>query len=299
MRSLSGRLAIAMLLGCASPATAEPQAASSTAPIVVTGNMDQPVRNYVAAMVKPAASDRIARFEKAVCPAALGLPPDFNAAITRRMRAVAQAAGLPVAPAGCAPSILLFVAKDRTQLVSQLRRERSELFGRMSAEAMDRLATSSDPVIVWHLYEERGADGRSLSGGFREGQPMIQDAVTSSRLLSANRTDLAVAAIVIKGDAANGLTPTELADYALLRALVESSPAEAPNVGVPSILTIFRDKQAGTPAPLSLTEWDLAFLKALYRTSNALAAGAQRGEIEQLMQRNLPESTSAVNGLRA
>jgi hypothetical protein len=281
-----------MLLGCASHAIAEPQAASSTTPIVVTGKMDELVREYVAAVVKPATSDRIARFEKAVCPAAMGLPPDFNAALTSRMRAVAQAAGLAVAPAGCAPSILLFVSKDRTQLVSQLRRERPELFGRMSDEAMDRLATSSDPAAVWHLYEERGADGRSLAGGWREGQPTIQQAVTSSRLLSANRIDLAVAAIIIGGEAAKGLTPIELADHALLRALVESSPSNTRDLGVPSILTIFRDKQAGTPAPLSLTEWDLAFLKALYRTSNALAASAQRGEIEQLMKRSLPQSTS-------
>ena len=101
MRSSSGRLAVAMLLGCASPAIAEPQAASSTTPIVVTGKMDELVRDYVAAVVKPATSDRIARFEKAVCPAAMGRPRGAGSthavAFDRGFHGVA---GLPAAAGG-------------------------------------------------------------------------------------------------------------------------------------------------------------------------------------------------------
>ena len=52
-----------------------------------------------------------------------------------------------------------------------------------------------------------------------------------------------------------------------------------------SILGIL-DAPMGTPIPLTLTTWDLSFLKALYRSDDRQFANRQRGQIEGMVKRD-------------
>jgi hypothetical protein len=253
------------------------------------GGSDQ-VHAYVDTLAMAGPDGRIARFEKAVCPAAFGLPGKLNDEITDRMRAVAKAAGAIVQPAGCKANILVFVPKDRKQLFAQLRSKRPELFGRLTAQQIAALENEAEPVVAWHIFEQRGADGRPLSGALREGQPLVQEAVTISRVLPSARSELDIATVVLDAKATLGMTTMQLADYALMRGIAQTRGATTGGLDAPTILAILRDKQLGQPAPLSVTALDLAFLKALYGAKNGEFQGAQRADIEAEMTRALPRS---------
>ena len=62
--------------------------------------------------------------------------------------------------------------------------------------------------------------------------------------------------------------------------------ARAAGVVAPSILTIL-DKAPNQLVPVTLTSWDLAFLKSLYATSNAYYAGYQRGDMAKVVKQEL------------
>ena len=73
------------------------------------------------------------------------------------------------------------------------------------------------------------------------------------------------------------LNLTQLADYATFRALVHTLPDPAA-AGQASILSLF---DAGAERPASLTEFDLAYLDALYSGLANLPAPAKLAELEK------------------
>ena len=267
----------ACLLGAAAPAVAA-QAAG--------GSSDAQLHGYVEAIAVPAADGRMVRFETPVCPRVYGLPDALNAQITERMRRVAAAVGALVTPAGCKANLLLFVPRDRKRLFDELRGSRPEIFGRMTDFEIAALANSSDASVAWQVLKHRGADGRELPGAWREGQPLIQESVTNSRLIPLARPVLDTSVVILDARAVVGMTPIELADYAMMRGLAQTREPASADPGMATILTIFRDKQRGTPAPLSLTATDLAYLKGLYRNASTFE-NARRADLESEMKRSL------------
>jgi hypothetical protein len=267
----------ACLLGAAAPAAAVQANRASEAQL----------HGYVEAVAVSASDGRIVRFESPVCPRAYGLPEALNSQITERMRTVAAAVGAVVTPAGCTANLLLFVPKDRKQLFAEFRQSRPEIFGRMTDFEISALANSADSSVAWQILKQRGADGRELSGAWREGQPLVQESVTNSRLVPLARWVLDTSVVVLDARSVVGMTPLELADYAVMRGLAQTREPGSSNAGVATILTIFQDKQRGAAAPLSLTAMDLAYLKSLYRNASTFE-NPRRADLESEMKRSLP-----------
>jgi hypothetical protein len=270
-------------LAAATFASAVPAMAAQPA----SGRSDSRLQAYLDSVPASTPDGRMLRFETPVCPMAYGLPDKLNSEITSRMRTVAAAAGAQMLPAGCKANLLLFVPRDRKQLLAKLRQGRPEIFGRMADLEIGALASSADPAVTWQIVKQRGADGRELPGAWREGQPVVQEAVTNSRLIPTAHNVLDMSVIVIDARSAVGMTPTELADYAVMRGLAQTREPASPAPGVTTILTLFRDKERGTPAALSLTAIDLAYLKSLYRSVSATFENPRRGDLEPEMKRVL------------
>ena len=283
--SLSALSAILLVAGAQAPAPA----AADPPTITVTGERatDAQVKHFVEAFAVASHSEKLARFESPICPAALGLEDRLNHELERRMRRVAAAAGLQVGKEGCKSNALIFVTADKKALLDSIRKTRPRLFGELTPGQISVLANSRDPAIVWQVLETRSADGRMLAGGGGNDRPEALYGVTSSRLLPQTRVDFGAAVVVLEASAIANLTLTQIADYAAMRAFAHTDPEAAAKQSAPTILTLIADKQAGRPSPLSVTEWDLAYLKSLYGISNMLQAGAQRGELQQLMRKNL------------
>lgn len=72
----------------------------------------------------------------------------------------------------------------------------------------------------------------------------------------------------------------------MMRALARTNPAQLPATGPATILRVI-DAPADAEVPVTLTQWDLSFLRGLYASPANLRAPAQRGAIGNTIARDL------------
>lgn len=107
-----------------------------------------------------------------------------------------------------------------------------------------------------------------------------------SRLVPATRPHFLAGILVLDVDSLRGLSTTQVADYATMRLLARTDPARVATSNTPTILTVV-DAPQDTLVPMTLTSWDLSYLKALYGSIENRYAGSQRGHMQQLMREDL------------
>ena len=281
-------LAALIALAAAAPLAAQPQEQPSQE-IVVTGDRDpeESVRAFVEA-VTVETDDQIARFESPICPAAFGLPAGHSEVIVERIRLIAEHLEIPLAGRGCTPNVVVLVADRGGEVVRRLRRERPDMFAALELSDIRDVMRLDGPVRAWQLTELRGADGRRLDwievGRERRLRPSLSG-VMPSLTQRPTRHDLSVAFILFDLDAVEGLTLLQIADHAAMRALARTEPAALP--ARRSILTLFRDRDAGGAPAEELTGWDAAYLRALYRTGNTVSAHQQRSSLARTMRQDI------------
>lgn len=286
------RLPIAALL-CASLAFAAGSAAAQTGPgaetgpeIVVTGTADLEgeVRDFVGALTV-AQSGQLSRFERSICPGAIGLSAVQKEAVAARIRRVAQAANIVVAKGKCTPNVLLVVTEDKAVFLEAMVKKYPNYFGELSAKDVRELARASGPAAVWHVQGPKvSGDGVELSDGSDE-LYVHRTTQSSSRITAAARPQFAAAAVVVEAKALDGLTTIQLADYAAMRAFSKGDPSKLPGTA-PTILKVL-ETQMGEEVPITMTPWDLAFLRSLYQAPANLSAAAQRSSISRGLTKQL------------
>ena len=270
----------AVLLGaCAFAGPALAQDGPPTGPdVVVTGapEREQEIRDFVGALTQAPMNGQLGRFEDAICPAVFGLSGPLREAVLRRMRRVSATVGLRVASGRCTPNLLVMVTRDKRALIETLARRYPAFFGDEAESSPSRIASEPGPAAAWHARAFLSADGQSLAvqGGFSVNLTTRR----ASRITAPGRPMLTAAAVVVERDALPGLSTTQLADYALMRALGRTDPHRLPAASPATILKVL-EASAGSAVPTTMTRWDLGFLRGLYRSRSNLYAPAQRGEI--------------------
>lgn len=257
--------------------------------VIVTGtrDRDRAVRDFVE-LVTIESRGQIARFATPVCPAVLGLPAGHSEFIADRIRQIADYVGIEAAAEGCAPNVVIVVAERGGDFVGRLHAERPELFRAMELVDIRRAMQLAGPARAWQVLELRGADGRSLHlievGRERRLRPALSG-VMPSLTSRPTRQDLSLSFVVFDLPAVDGLTLLQIADHAAMRALARTRAPRLPSGR--SILTLFADREAGASTAAELTDWDAAYLRALYRGSGALTAQLQRSSVAGAMRRDL------------
>lgn len=205
-------------------------------------------------------SEPIARFSDPVCPAVSGLRVDAAAVVVGRMRANAEAAGIAVAPMGtCAPNILIAVVDDSPSYLRRLQRERPLFFQELDWDQRQALKRTGQPVQIMLRTRDYTRDGAPV--GRAENLvdvPQTRMWMAHSKIYTATRRDIHSALLLFDGNALEGMTFGQLADYASLRAFSQVQPAAE---GAATISSLF---EAGSSAPEELTAADRAFLRTLY-----------------------------------
>ena len=287
MRKMAWIFVAAAAAIVAGPGAAQQEQSAPEQPtITVEGHSpDDQIRALVDSLPPAPANGHIARFEHDACPAILGVPPAQRALIAARMRAVGAAAGVPMGRATCRPNIVILVTSDKRQLIEQLARRYPYFLGELSRRRIARLAESPEPSALWHLNGTVDAAGRVLtaSGG---NVPVMRTARQGSRIVDQTHPEYVGSVLVLQASALEGLTTTQLADYAAMRTLSGADPARLPGRDGSTILTLL-DTPMGSEAPVTLTNWDLAFLQSLYASDVDIHAPGQRGEIQAGMRRTL------------
>lgn len=284
----------AAALGLAAAAAAQDSSEQPGDPeIVVTGqDIDEQIRDFVGALTQAPPRGQLSRFESKVCPAAVGLTPPQQALVVARMKRVAEAVGLEVGGPKCIPNVMLMVTTDKRAFIEALDRKHPYYFGEMRKGAVRRLARAPGPAAAWQIDgAPLDSDGVEMGKGGAAALPGADYYVNRtvrmpSRVSASGRPQFQAAAVVVEQGALEGLTTLQLADYAAMRAFARTDPARLPDPAPPTILKVL-EAPMGSAVPLTLTTWDLSFLKGLYAATDNLYAAAQRSEIGQRIKEDL------------
>jgi hypothetical protein len=212
--------------------------------------------------------------------------------VANRMRDVAKAAGIPVARPGCQTNIALMVTRDKARLLKFLEHWPGMFPHEWSGSTVQALERSPDPVAAWQTDEMLWDFGGRVAAGQRETAPDAQSLggfykfATATRLKPAVRYSFVKSVVVIQADALAGLTPTQLADYAAMRAFVRTDPKKIRPTASGTILNVI-DAPMGSAVPITLTEWDFTFLKSFYSSTKNMYAEYQRAQMKGIMKREL------------
>lgn len=279
---------ITALLAAATDMTAPPASPQPPGDIVVEGIRQQKerVRQFIKALDDVPNFGQIGKFHSPVCPTVMGLPEAQGRTVAERMKRVASAAGMRTGGAGCAPNVFLIASVGKGSAIEALHRNYPAYFRGLSDRDVRKLIASPEPSVAWQVKGLLSADGTVLKK-LPLGGPYINEGTNSgSRVRAGTMPQFVASMVMVERSALTGLSVTQVADFAAMRAYAGTDPNRAAQSGAPTILTIL-DKTDDQLVPVTLTHWDLAYLKSLYATSNAYYASYQRGDMEHVLTREL------------
>ena len=248
--------------------------------IVVEGQRDreQQVREFVRTITVPERNfGQLGRFELTACPLVVGLGPSQDRKVEQRMKQVALAGGIESGGQRCIPNVFVFIADDKERTIKWMGRHTPYLFVHANGRAVV-ISHDKSPATAWHLLGTKDRAGRE-SDFYVYGE-------TPSLIRPMARPHFLASVLVVEARALAGLTTTEFADYAAMRSFAQLDPLKMKDRSVPTILTIL-DAPTDTAVPLTLTGWDLAFLRGLYGSEYNQYAGTQQREIGRSMLKDL------------
>ncbi|MBB4797915.1 hypothetical protein HNP32_001639 [Brevundimonas bullata] len=256
--------------------------------IVVQGRrIDERVRGFIDEVVAAPAGRGPARWRDNICVGVANLRGDAAQYLADRVSEVALDIGLEPGEPGCQPNVLIIGTDDGAGMARGLVAARRSVFWpggsgmSRSRSALEAFQTNDHAIRWWHISlpvdSQTGALAVRLPG---EAPPTVAR-TTSGRLRTTIRNDLGRVIIILDVTKIDGLDLRQIADYAAMVAFSQVDP-DADTQDYDSILSLFGRPQT-TP---HLTEWDMTYLKALYKAElNQSAANQQAGEIQGLMAR--------------
>ncbi|MEQ9663541.1 MAG: hypothetical protein RLN87_13460 [Parasphingopyxis sp.] len=284
----------AAALACTSLAAAAPAFAQDGDQIVVTGAPSNPqaVADFVGAISSRTSDGHIARWNSPLCPRVTGLRDELNGYIAQTVTAIAEAVGARTGSDGCDPNAIIVFMREPAEFVETLRRQRPAHLSSLNIREREALAESGAAARSWSVNEFRTRDGRIVRS--QDGNNTDSDLVLggsqgrASRISNELRADFSTVYLLIDLDQLEGVTMQQLSAFVAVQALT-AADVTAPIRPERTILNLFRD---GVDAPADLTDWDVAYLRALYGTEGAAAAETQRGQISGQMRELLTASAS-------
>jgi hypothetical protein len=304
---------IASALIVATPATAAyapPETAKdkSDTTITVTGKLPdkEKLREAASTFVRSASvipdEAQYARRNDPLCPAVAGIDDKYASLVSTKIKSVAEAVGVAVAPAGCRVNLLVNFTGDASAYLTSARKKQPALLSALRPEERTALINSNAPIRWWYGTNATGSDrvpialgqlNGGLLGGTEGGAAVLPTSNRGTlRIYSPSLIDtqlvvnLASTVVLIDVEKASGLPLDSVAAYAAMVSLaqIKLSTDYSP---YPSILAMFGNGKPRSEAPLDLTEWDYAYLRALYKIQPNRTARAQRTGIYGEMVKQL------------
>lgn len=292
---------------------AAPEAADQA--IVVEGALktDAEIRTEAQAFVRavaasPGAADQLARWNQPVCPKVIGATPSEEKPVLARIRAIADEAGIRVSRRrNCEPNILVAFTDDPSGVVRAVFEKRPHTARGVPAAARNDLVAGAYPVRWWYDMKMEGRFGEAPVGdspalmgaietnngpGFAPGGGFAQSEnqsgnvsdYSSSMIGSKSRQSIGAATIVVDIRRVRGLSDDALASFVTMVALAPLKLPPRP-IATPTITNLFSDAPADRET--DLTEWDRAYLAALYRVAANRSSSVQRSSMTARIAKNM------------
>ncbi len=254
------------------PAAAQSEPGETT--IVVTGEAEPPSRGEVAEQAQALSrvgrfqlhEEALPRFEAPLCPAVFGLRDDYAAEIVARIRANAARLDLATQAEGCQPNLVVAFLDDGRSFLADFERRHPRLFRTVASSERDELLREPAPVRVWNNIALRWSGAGPPPVGWPKVRPSVRGQL--SRGFMPETRDILSSVVLFDKEAVVGMTLSQLADYATMRGLSHTRPADG-DEPMATILAMFED---GTGA---LTPFDIGYLRSLYYAQSNLSAAAR------------------------
>ena len=212
------------------------------------------------------------RWNTPICFLAAGWRAEDLSSVLTRLTQISAAAGAPVAGKACRPNFVVLSTAEPDQVINAWYAKNKRLFGNASPLQIRRFldSTRSRPVRTWRNIDI----GRVATTRFGHFVPSNSHADPSPFSGNSPLGFLSVFEILDAGRTA-GIDLHQLTDYVAMMGL--SNIDIDVDVGdAPSILRLFSPAKSFA---LGLSNWDTAFLMALYQTDQS--SRSQRFEIAQ------------------
>ena len=301
----SSLAAAALLSGIAA---ADPPSPSSTtvSGVTVTATQATPekVKSFVNQLTETAPGVQMARWDRSICTGVLGLPEQHAQFMNDRIAAIAVAVGLETGKPGCRPNVLVMIAPDAQVFTKKIVENNARAFGlgfghSRGLKALKDFENTARPVRWWHVTQTKAVGGFEVSEPVNGGRGMDAGTV---EVFSVSHVHTGVVEvfggilIVVDAKSAQGVSYQALCDYISMVALAQIAP-DVDATSLPSILSLFHDRDAGKPLPTGLTPWDTGYLKALYTVRTDVERISQaKGAITDAMKKSTPEPSTPDSG---
>ena len=274
--------------GQSSAGAQDSSSADETQQVTVLGRLEfqRRVTTFVDRIAALQNEEGLARWDRPVCPLEWGLRHDAGEVVLERIVKIARTAGVPLARGHCRPNLFILDVADPKELLQGWAKRsgtRSLVFGNLGRYVTNEFIDTPRAVRVWHSTSEQSAVGLPLSDsvGCKTGDRMCAPSIAmaeSSHLVSNAVWTFSSVFVIADQKRMHGVTLAQFADYVAMVAFAELKPG-AQLGDAPTVLKLF--DEAPQAAPAGMTDWDRAFLKALYAT--AQNSKLQRSQIAGAM----------------
>lgn len=250
-------------------------------------------------------NQQYARFRDPICVKVLGLPPEFDAFIAKRVVELAKEVKAPVDPSpSCTPNVdVIFTPKPQAQL-DDIAKRRDILFGFYFKAEAKKIAIFSRPIQAWYLTRGRDTNGNNLLELY-DPAPCVSSSLgppcdikgpglvgrAGSRLGNDMSTELVHALILADANKVADEKIGAVADYVAVLALARWQGLERCNA-LPTILNLMADGCEAAERPEAATAGDLGLLEGLYTAAPREAGWQQRATIAGRMESELKKDAA-------
>lgn len=259
--------------------------------ILVQGRrIDEQVSGFIDEVIAAPSGRGPARWRDSICVGVANIRGEAAQYVADRVSQVAIEIGLEVGEPGCRPNILIIGSPDGGGMARGLVEARPKVFWsggagmNRSRAALTAFQNRDAPVRWWHINMPVDAQMGTRAVRLPEdgNERIYIERTTSGRLRTALRNDLNRVIIILDLTKMDGVNFQQLADYASMVAFSQVDP-DADTSNYESVLGLF----AHPAETVGLTDWDMAYLKALYSAElNQSVAVHQTGEVRGLMARD-------------
>jgi hypothetical protein len=296
------------VVAVAAYAPPEPVATNDSA-ITVTGQKitKEEARKKASAFVRTATvipqEDQYARRRDPICAAVSGIDTQYRAKVVAKIASVADAVGVKMAKPGCNANLLVHFTNDASGYIANMAKVRPDLLRTMQPFERTALKQIAAPMRWLYATEARGSDDMKLSSAAKNSGAIpaeigaleavkIESSRGSLNTYSASLIDtqldvnLASAIVIVDVEKSTGFALDSVAAYSAMVSLAQIK-LSTDYSSYPSILSMFSGAKGANAAPRDLTEWDYAYLRALYKIPGSRNARAQRAKIYGEMVKQL------------
>jgi hypothetical protein len=283
----------------AAAAYAPPEPIKTDSTITVTGQRlnREELRQKASAFVKTVVAlpdeGQYARRRDPLCPAVSGIDPQYAAMVVAKVKAVAQAAEIKIGDPKCRANLVIAFTKNSDAYIADAQQTRLGLLSAMRPDERTALLKSTAPVRWLYATKAIGSDGMEIFQGSRNssilqsegGEPVnlqsnrgFQSSYSASLIDTKLIVDIKSTLVVVDIEKSTGFLLDSVAAYAAMVSLAQIK-LTSDYGSYPSILSMFSATKTADQAPRDLTQWDYAYLRALYKVQPNRTARVQRTRI--------------------